>query len=241
MNHQRIGFDRFIQRAWLDQAALLAHKLRDDEALRAALLEHLANEVSGEEARRKTMFVLTRIWWRVPEAHIPLRDEALAQVIHLGPEDRLALHWGMVLLAYPLFRDVVTILGRLLRLQSAFKVVQLSWRIGATWGNRTTLEYAIPRIVRSLVDWGTLQATTDAGCYRAGPQVVPPNPESVLWLLEAVLRAHSADVPVSDLLRSPELFPFAMPLSSGDLLRSERFRFHQQGQNMLMIQPAGET
>jgi hypothetical protein len=256
MNRERIGFDRFIRLAWLDQAALLAHELRDPavspssrsgrggtnraEALRAALLDHLADEVAGERARRNTVNVLTRIWWRVPESHIPLRDEALAQVAGLAPEERLTLHWGMALLAYPLLQDTVTIIGRLLRLQGTFKVAQLSRRIGAEWGNRTTLEYAVPRIVRSLADWGVLQATDELGCYRAGAPIAPSNPEPALWLLEAVLRIRCTDVPLSDLLRTPELFPFTIPLSSGELLRSERFQFHQQGQDMLMIQPAGE-
>lgn len=241
MNRQRIGFDRFIRLAWLDQAAVLAQELRDNDALRAALLGHLANEVSGEEAQRKTMFVLTRIWWRVPEAHVPLRDEALAQVVHLAPGDRLTFHWGMTLLAYPLFRDVAAIVGRLLRLQGTFRLAQLNHRIGAEWGNRTTLEYAVPRILRSLADWGALQTTDAVGRYRAGSQITPSHPEPALWLLEAALRARSADVPLSDLLRAPELFPFVIPLSLGDLLRSERFQFHNQGQDMLIVQPASET
>ena len=260
MNRRRIGFDRVIRLAWLDQGALLAHELRDAEARRAALVDHLASEVSGEKARRNTVTVLTRIWWRVPEARIPMRDEALPQVVHLAPEDRVALHWGMALLAYPLFRDVATIIGRLLGLQGDFKLAQLSRRIGAEWGNRTTLEYAVPRILRSLADWGVLQATDEVGVYRASPQacaeayhvaarasglhsrdrrrsIAPSDPELALWLLEAALRTRcTAAVPVTDLLRAPELFPFTIPLSSADLQRSERFQFHQQGQDILMIQ-----
>jgi len=241
MTRQRIGFDRFIRLTWLDQAALLARALQDADALRVALMDYVAGEVRGEEAKRKTTFVLTRIWWRVPEEHIPLRDEALAQVARLAPEERLVLHWGMALLAYPLYHDVVAIVGRLLRLQGTFKVAQLSQRIGAEWGNRTTLEFAVPRILRSLADWGVLRSTEGVGCYRADTQITPSHPQSALWLLEAVLRARCVDVPVSDLLRAPELFPFAIPLSSGDLMRSERFQTHHQGQGMLMIQPADET
>jgi len=39
----------------------------------------LAYDLAGKEAQQKTVIQLTRIWWRVPEAHIALRDEALAR------------------------------------------------------------------------------------------------------------------------------------------------------------------
>lgn len=241
MAEDRIGFDRTIRLRWLDQAALLARELRDNEALRESLFEWLAHDVRGEEGRRKTVIVLARIWWRVPEEHIRFREEAFAMVAEARPEARVVLHWGMALLAYPLFRDVTAIIGRLLRLQGAFTLGQVSHRISADWGNRTTLKYAIPRILRSLSDWEIIEPTDEVGGYKPGPQISPPRVEPALWLLEAALRARERGVPVSDLLRSPELFPFALPVSPGDLLRSGRFQVDQQGQDLLMVQQRGHS
>ncbi|HBY97805.1 MAG TPA: hypothetical protein DEP84_28335 [Chloroflexi bacterium] len=236
MTEDRIGFDRTIRLRWLDQAALLARELRDNEALREALFECLTHDVRGEESRRKTVTVLARIWWRVPEEHILFREEAFAMVAQETPGARLALHWGMALLAYPLFRDVTAIIGRLLRLQGAFTLAQVSRRISADWGNRTTLKYAVPRILRSLSDWEIVEPTKEVGGYEPCPPILSPRVGPALWLLEASLRARETDVPVSDLLRSPELFPFALPVSPGDLLRSGRFQVDQQGQDLLMVQ-----
>jgi hypothetical protein len=221
MAPDRIGFDRLIRLRWLDRAALLAAELRDTDALRRAVLAQLAGELPGAKARLNTASVLTRIWWRVPAEHISLRDEALAQIKECTPEERQLFHWGMCLLAYPIFRDVATTVGRLLRLQGTFRQVQVVSRISAEWGNRSTLETAVPRIVRSLVDWGVLVATEEKGTYRASTQIVVTRKVSALWLLATVRRFRPIVLPVSELLRTPDLFVFLLPLSTGDLTPDE--------------------
>ncbi len=220
MAPDRIGFDRLIRLRWLDRAALLAAELREPDALHQAMLAQLAGELPGVDARRKTANVLTRIWWRVPEEHVPLRDEALGQIKACAPEERLMYHWGLCLLAYPLFRDVAATVGRLLRLQGAVGQAQVVSRISAEWGNRSTLETAVPRIVLSLVDWGVLAATEEKGLYKAGTQIAVARKESISWLFATVRRSRATDLPFSDLLRTPELFAFLIPSLTNDLTPS---------------------
>lgn len=238
MTPDRIGFDRTLRLPWLDQAALLASELRNEDALRIALLEWLSSYVAGEESRWRTAQVLTRMWWRVPEAHVALRDEALGWIAGLPAEERLVLHWGMALLAYPFFLDVATIIGRLLRLQGAFKLAQVSERIGARWGNRSTLEFALAREMHSLVNWGVLQHGQERGIYVAAPSTRLPPTDAGLWLLGAVLCARGETRPASDLLRAPELFPFDIAMTLSDMLGSQRFLLHQEGLDTTLVQLA---
>jgi len=212
MAPDRIGFDRLIRLRWLDRAALLAAELRDADALHQAMLAQLAGELPGADARRKTANVLTRIWWRVPDEHIPLRDEALAQIKACTPEERLLFHWGMCLLAYPIFRDVAATVGRLSRLQGTFRQAQVVSRISAEWGNRSTLDTAVPRIERSFVDWGVLVMAEEKGIYRAGKQITVARRESASWLLATVRQSRASELPVTDLVRAPDLFAFVLPL-----------------------------
>ena len=235
MTPDRIGFDRFIRLRWLDQTALLAGELRDADALHAVLLQRLAGDIAGKEALRKTANVLTRIWWRVPEPHRVLREDALARFEACTIDERLVLNWGMTLLAFPLFCEVTAVIGRLLRLQGVFQQAQLSQRIGADWGHRSTLDTAVPRIVRSMLDWGVLKTTGDGGVYDADQQIAPPGMAPALWLLEALLLSRGTDLAFNDLVRSPELFPFALRLSPSDLRASDRLHLYQQGQNLVMV------
>ena len=235
MTQDRIGFDRFIRLRWLDETALLAAGHRDGDVLRKALLQRLAHDLAGKEAQQKTVIQLTRIWWRVPKAHIALRDEALARFDGCTSEDRLIFHWGMSLLAFPLFDQVTATIGQLLRLQGSFRQLQLSQRTQADWGHNTTLDTALPRIVRSLVDWGVLDGAGEVGVYRAGRQITPTEPAHALWLLEALLLSRGVDLPLNDLLRAAELFPFSISFMAHDLTHSNRLQVYQQGREMMMV------
>lgn len=240
---ERIGFDRLIRLRWLDQAALLAGRTREDVALRAEILRFLALELRGHAAQRKTATVLTRIWWRTPAVHAALRDEALVLFPHCHPNDRLILHWGMALLAYPLFGQAAGAVGRLLRLQGSLRLAQLSQRIAAQWGHRSTLDYAVPRIVYSMLDWQALIATEQPGVYQTGKPVTATDPSLLRWLLEAAMTAHGNDRPLNDLLRAVELFPFDLGPGAGQVMQSQRLQIYQQGQEMTMVQvvPPGQS
>ncbi len=220
MTPDRVGFDRLIRLRWLDRTALLAAELRAADALHQAALAQLAGELPGVDARRKTANVLTRIWWRVPDEQIPLRDEALAQIKGCTSDERLMYHWGMCLLAYPIFRDVAATVGRLLRLQGTFRQAQVASRISAEWGNRSTLQTVVPRIVRSMVDWGVLVATEEKGAYRAAPPHAIAQPRPAQWLFQSVGRSRGVDVSPSDFLHAVELFPFALSVTPGALAQA---------------------
>jgi hypothetical protein len=235
MAPERIGLDRLIRLRWLDQAALLVGELRDGNTLHTELLQRLALDFSGKDARRKTANVLTRVWWRTPPQHAPLRDEALAIFPVCHPDDRLILHWGMVLLAYPLFGQVAGTVGRLLRLQGSFRLAQLSQRIAAEWGHRSTLDTAVPRIVYSMLDWQALVGTEQPGVYQAGQPISATDPATLRWLLEAAMTAYGNDRPLSDLLRAVELFPFDVAVGASQVTQSPRLQVYQQGQEMTMV------
>ena len=161
--------------------------------------------------------------------------EALAIFPVCHPDDRLILHWGMVLLAYPLFGQVAGAAGRLLRLQGSFRLAQLNSRIAAQWGHRSTLDTAVPRIVYSLLDWQALVGTEQPGVYQAGQPISATDPATLRWLLEASMTANGSDRPLSDLLRAVELFPFDVAVGASQVTQSPRLQVYQQGQEMTMV------
>lgn len=233
-----IGFDRRIELDWLDETA--GHMLRqpDPAVIRAHLLSYLATAIQGSEAREKTALVLTRIWVK-PHQATYLRDEALQLLPILLPNERLWLHWGLTLLAFPFFRDVVAAVGRLLRLQEQCSVDQVTNRIIATWGERTTLVRATQRVLRSCVAWGTLVEGKPAGTYYAGVTQQTNTVALRDWFLEATLRAHDTEgVLLEELPRLPQIYPFAPTITPYELMRLERFELLTQGSGSVLVYPA---
>jgi hypothetical protein len=233
-----IGFDRRIELDWLDETA--GHMLRqpDPAVIRAHLLSYLATAIQGSEAREKTALVLTRIWVK-PHQATHLRDEALQLLPILLPTERLWLHWGLTLLAFPFFRDVVAAVGRLLRLQEQCSVDQVTNRIIATWGERTTLVRATQRVLRSCVAWGTLVEGKPAGTYYAGVAQQTNTVALRDWFLEATLRAHDTEgVLAEELSRLPQIYPFTPTITPYELMRLERFEVLTQGSGAVLVYPA---
>jgi hypothetical protein len=231
-----IGFDRKIQLHWLDMTVgLLQQGLAPDE-ISLRLNERLEDEVSGPEARRKTIIVLRRIWGNAQEERARLHGEALTLAARVQPGERLWLHWGMSLLAYPFFRDVTATVGRLGRLQEVFSLAQVQRRVVEGWGQRTTLKRALRRVVRTLYEWEVIQEGEGRGQYSLNPPRHTTDEALALWLIECTLSsAGSEQMALNELLRLPCLFPFDVQGFVHAVRRSERFEAGRQGLDLEMV------
>ena len=234
MDNQRIGFDRELDLNWLDLTAGLVLEGLDIQPIRQELLERLADEIRGEKARKNTITVLTRVWVRVPEEHQALHSEALALLPQISSEDRLWLHWGMSLLAYPFFHDVAITVGRLLNLQGEFESTQVLRRMRESWGHRTTLERAVQRLLRTFVNWNVTHTMPPANhMYQATPPRQTSDSALALWFLECLLSGRQ--LPLPELIQSPAAFPFDMTDHIVTVRRSERFEVSRQGLDLEMV------
>jgi len=206
-----IGFDRALRLDWLDLAAGLAVTGTPRPEAQRRLVERLGDQLEGAEAAAKTALVLVRPWYPQEARRQRLRDEALALVQAVSPAERLAVHWGLLLAAYPFFRDAVAVAGRLLRLQPQFRSQQMRARLVEHYGDRAFVERARRHVVRSLVHWEILTMVERNGVYALG-RTLPVHDQDVERFLLHVLLLGSGmgAAPLDGLLASPELFPFAV-------------------------------
>ena len=236
MKLRRIGFSRFISREWLDLVARTLIETGDAEKAQSRLKDYFGEEALGEVARRKTLDVLSRIWIRVPENHREFRDRGLDLFQRVRLDERLWLHWGMILVAYPVFLDIVVITGRLLGLQGEVTSGQIRRGIVSEWGDRTTLTRSVGMILQSMRDWGVLVKNGKTEPNTQSRKIESENVGVNLWLIEAVLRAEDTTaLPVARLERHLALFPFNIKLSRSELLESTYFELSRQGLNRQMI------
>jgi hypothetical protein len=238
-----IGLDRRVDLEWLDAAADLAAAGAATAERRAHLWSLLEGAVSGDKfnsARGKTVTVLHHVWGDVPGPAASLRGRAVAQLEGSTPDDRLALHWAMMVGTYPVFTDSAASVGRLLALQGSFTLAHLTRRLVAVWGERSTLERAGQRIVRSMVQWGALRDTATRGMYEALPRRRKVGPSIAVVLIEALLvDADEASVHLDQLTGHPALFPFDLDLNAGHIRGASQFRVHRQGLDADFVELTG--
>ncbi len=231
-----VGFDRKLKRDWLDAFADQVAKGEDTPTLRTFLHERLKSDHPGDTARGKTMTVLMRIWALVPDEDRRLRQDAFDLLKVIPAQDRIWLHWGMSLLAYPLFRDTATAIGRLLKLQGEFTLGQLQRKLMDGWGERSTVTRAFQRIVRSMVEWEALADAQTPGHFQALPPITTNSKPLQLWFLRASLQASRTEmIEANQLFSQPLAFPFRLTIKKTDLRRSKDFTIHRQGIDMDMV------
>jgi hypothetical protein len=228
-----IGLDRRVDMEWLDAAAAQVAAGHDVAATRAELFEALEGKIAGGSKRGsacyKTVCVLSRTWANVPTDLVGFRDRALKILPSLSSRERLGLHWAMLLAGYQFFGDVAGNTGRLLTLQGNLTLSQLTRRMRETWGDRSTLNRATQRVVRSMVEWGALIDTEQRGVYSHEPQQVILPVDLGMLLIEAILLHTGKMMPIEQIMEHPALFPFEMNLRMHELRRSARFGVHRQG------------
>lgn len=235
-----IGFDRRIDLDWLDAAAAQAAAGASTDALRTGLWTFLDGIVSGDTsntARGKTVTVLSHIWGAVPPSAIGLRQLAIERLDTCTAEERLALHWAMMIGTYPVFSDIASAVGRLLKLQGSFTLAVLSRRLAGSWGARSTLLRAVQRIVRSMVQWDVLQDTPTPGYFTGPADLRRVGADVGLILLEALLvDAEQACLPLGQLLTHPALFPFELALNVDQVRAATQFRLYREGLDSDMVE-----
>ena len=229
--NESIGFDRLLELDWLDLVASRFAETRDAKTAfydaRAAVGASVGGGASHHNATGKTLTVLARIWLKVPQETLRLRDQAAPVLASLGPLDRAAIHWGMCELAYPFYLDAAGIVGRAVSLHDEVTLSAVRSRLTDRWGARGTMPRASQRLLQMWARWGVLVSAAESGRYTP----VPPHPVGAVaarLLAEIrVLAEPNGAIDLDDLQRAPDLFPFLLPelrplLAGSDVLQLNR-------------------
>lgn len=222
----QIGFSQRIKLEWFEQTANLILAGNDKATINDLLQDLLRNKVSigGKSVRgnrEKVITILLKTWLTVPRELEKLRDEGLEILQGLPRKDRIAVHWGMTLAAYPFWGSVAAHTGRLLRLQGTAAAAHVQRRVKENYGERETASRAVQRVLRSYIDWGVLKETGDKGVYGQGDQYPVEDSRLIAWMVEASLRVRvNGSAAIKNLLDSPSIFPFRLAYISAEQLVS---------------------
>ncbi len=230
-----IGFSRSIKLDWLNKAAEIYMEEKDHRKVKFALDKYLTEKIVSKYNRRKTVNILIRIWVNVEPQHTQLRDTALNLFKIANENEKLAIHWSLVMVAYPIFRDITAIIGKLLDLQDDFTLSMVRRRIYELWGERSTLQYALNKIVRSVTEWGTVEDGSKPGDYQGKEQLCIDKKEVKLLLIRAYLvTSEKTCLRFIEVNNLDELFPFKLDLKLDDFNGSKGFSLNKMGSDVVI-------
>lgn len=223
-----IGYNRTVKLRWLDETIELLLAGESEAAISDTLRQRLGNQLSvGSQAvrgsREKTITLLLKTWVRVPRRIEGLRDDATRELGHVRRSERLPFHWGMTMAAYPFWRVVADVTGRLLRLQASATAREVQRRVRELYGERETVSRSARYVLRAFADWGVVVETDTKGRYVGPNPMKIDDPAVATWLLEATMFAgETSSTDFRSLANSPALFPFQLTRITSDALTVSR-------------------
>ena len=216
-----VGFTRIIRLPWLNRTLELAGEGLEPAQMRDELEEYLSFEITSPTNRRKTREILLLPWSAEDAALEALRPEAL-RLAESHPYEQLAIHWGMLIVAFPMFADLVRLIGKMCEYQDEFTSAQLKLKILDEWGERSTVVKGSEKMLASLNAIGVVKRVKQ-GRYVLAPKVTVDEDLSLFLLHADMLAYQSGYRAFAELGMLPELFPFELSLSKERLVEDARF------------------
>lgn len=222
-----VGLSRPIKLEWLNKTVELIKQGKTEVEMKNDLNEYLSFEITSPTNLRKTREILLSIWVKTPEKFKRIRSLAL-EIYDNENVNRLVIHWCMILLAYPVFYDVCSLIGKLTDIQETFTTVWLKQKLFDLWGERTTLLHSVDKMLQTLKYLGVIE-NEKIGKYRILTIDINNEITNSLIVLTIIAIKSKAYYEISELSQVPEMFPFKYSISHELLHHSDLFTLNNFG------------
>ncbi len=227
-----IGLSRPIKLEWLNKTAELVLEGKDETQIKDELNEYLSFEIKSAINLRKTREILMTIWVRTPDKLAVLKKQAL-EAYQDEKSNKLAIHWSMMLVAYPVFSDVCALIGKLTNIQDTFTTSWLKEKLFEMWGERTTLFHSSDKILQTLKLIGAIE-NEKVGVYRIKKYPVTDSKTIQVLLMAILSLKEKAYYEVAELSSVLQTFPFEYSVSHEWLYNSDLFTLNNFGGKIVL-------
>ena len=222
-----VGLSRNLKMSWLNKAAELAGQGLSEEEFKAQLNEYLGYEIESPTNLRKTREILMNVWAYDSVIPAEIHNEAV-KLFKQYPDYALEIHWCLLLLAYPVFVDINSLIGKISEFQDEITLAQLKQKMFDEWGERTTLFHSTDKIIATLKSIEALSCDKP-GKYRVQKYDVKPA-KVVLFMVYVLMKVDESSYHTFQSLNSAAFFyPFHYQVDKMDIMDDGRFELSNFG------------
>lgn len=230
-----VGFDQKVLLHHLDFTANHTKKYSRKD-MYEVLDGYLRNDITGAKSRKNAVTMLMKIWYLVDKDLIHIRDKVLEVLPTLTKEERLLVHWGMTLAAYPFFKDAAQELGKLFQLQDTVPSTVIGKRMKEEYGDRRRVEVATSAVLMSIKAWGILIPSKNRS-YQLPDKIYISNPMLQVFIIQTLLYILENTALQLDIVHNHSMFfPFAYDFNLSELRQCEEITLHRQGVDTLIVE-----
>lgn len=222
-----VGFSRTIKMPWIEKTIELINEGLPEDEIKAELDNYLSFEIKDPTNLGKARNILMNVWVRDNDYSSVVHKEALG-IINKYPNQALAAHWCLMMMAYPVFKDLCKLIGKMSEFQDAFTLKQMKKKLYDEWGETTTLMYSIDKLVATLKNIGALK-WVKAGTYTI--EKICIDNEEILGLIAYTIVAVSdaGYHTVESLNESTLMFPFNYKIDRGLIVNDSNLSMNNFG------------
>ena len=203
---ERVAFTKSVTLSWLSEAAeySIQGKTRKEagDLLNATIGQQISNAVNIKQTR----IILLRAWFDTTPI---LLDRARAQYLSVTSDEKMAIHWSLLIDQYAIFFDLCDVIGHLYAFRDVITLKQIKERIYEKWGERSILCTSLSKNIKTLKELGAITAGEHPGYYVLKKHTMT-DPHVAGLLLYAML--HSIDqryITWTNFASHPAMFPFS--------------------------------
>ena len=229
-----VGLSRAIKIEWLNKVVDLVNEGMAPENIKEALNDYISFEIKSPDNIRKSRDILMNLWvypFENEKANL-IRKQAL-DAIKNGNDDKLAMHWCMLLLYYPVFVDVTGMIGKLSSMQDSFSLAWLKDKMFEEWGERATLFHSLDKIMQTLRQIGAVDSKN--GIYTVNHYGIKDDGTKKVLLKTILALNMKAYYEPSELANVPQMFPFEYTVDSELIFGNQDFELGNFGGSPVVV------
>jgi hypothetical protein len=228
-----IGISRNVNLEWLNKVADLYITGKTEGEIKDDLNEYLSVEIKSPTNLRKTRDILMNIWAKDKKEIENTKKIAVRLFRTNEKENQLLAHWCLMLLAYPVFADICSTIGKLDRKMFDITNQEIKNRMFDLWGERSTLYHSIDKNIKTLKDIEVL-CSLPKHKYSVNKYNIENKDGLVLIADTLIYLRDKLYMSTTELNNSPEFFPFDFCITIDILDESNMFLIDNFGGELVV-------
>lgn len=229
---ERIGLSKNIKLEWMNLAADQHLLGKSQEEAMPVIDEKIRESISCQANLRTIRAVLLNMWFKNQDWFLDAASESMSG---LPVNERIAIHWALLLKRYPVFYDLCSVIGGLFEYRDAITLAQIRNRIFEKWGARDTLQNCLSKNIQMFKELNSLNAVKPAGTYTRNTMQISDN--KIMHLLcAAVIDASGKEyLNWEEIIHHPAIFPFQIEsLTQADMASCEHLCLERMGDDVVI-------
>jgi len=229
---ERIGLSKNVTLEWMELAANCKLSGKTQDEAYPILNEKIGETIHSPVNSKQIRVILFNMWYRPEDWFL---DASTTAAENLPTDERIGVHWALLLKRYQVFYDLCAVIGGLFDYRDEITLAQIRNRIFEKWGARDTLQNCLSKNIQTFKELKSLNAAGAPGTYHRNTMVL--NNAKIMQLMCAAIieRSGREYMTWEDIIQSPALFPFRVEnLTQADMASCEHLVLERMGDDVVL-------